>query len=99
MFVTSPSLIQTLTSEARVLNPEACWVQGRSSGGGCGGQNLPPFVFSLIDNSWPTFFQNFISFHICMADSECNERLKNQSSDFYFLRYSRFCTQNWSVLR
>ena len=30
------NLIQTLTSEARVLNPKACGVQGHSHGGGWG---------------------------------------------------------------
>ena len=36
------NLIQTLTSEARVLNPKACGVQGRSPGGGCGTRSPPP---------------------------------------------------------
>ena len=36
------NLLQTLTSEAKVLNPKASGVQGRSPGGRCGGQSPPP---------------------------------------------------------
>ena len=34
-------LIQTLTSEVRVLNPKACGVQGHIPSGGCGGRSSP----------------------------------------------------------
>ena len=38
------NLIQTLTSEARVLNLKACGAQGRSPGGG---QAFPPIFFNV----------------------------------------------------
>ena len=42
------NLIQTLTGEARVINPKACEVQGRRPGGGVEGKapNQKIFMFS-----------------------------------------------------
>ena len=43
--------------------------------------------------------QNFKTVHIYMKYAECVKRMKNQFSNFYFLRYGRFFTHNWSIFR
>ena len=70
----------TLTSEAGVLNPEACGVQGYSPDEGCGGP-LPFFFFSShMDKFMDNFF--FKSGQIHMKDAECVET--NEKSIFRF---------------
>ena len=64
------NLIQTLTSEARVLNPKVCGIKGRSPGGGC---SPPPFYLVRRINSCTTFFQDFKSVPIYMGDAKCDE--------------------------
>ena len=58
----------TLTSEARVLNPKACGVQGRSPGGGY-------FYSAKWKNLWTKLFQNFKSVHIYMKYTKCAETI------------------------
>ena len=80
------TLIQTLTSEARVLNPNACVIQGPSPSGQCEQKKFPtkiPFFFANWINLWITFFQNFKIIHIYMKDAECAEM--NEKSNFLFL--------------
>ena len=69
------SLIQALTSKARVLNPKACGVQGRSPKGGCVGESLHQFfVLTKGIKCFSTnLFKNFISGHIYVKDAECAE--------------------------
>ena len=38
-------------------------------------------------------FRCWKNVQICMKDAQCSRRMKNQFSDFYFLRYGRFCTE------
>ena len=52
-------LIHTLTSEARVLDPKTCGVQGAAPVGSMGGKASHQIFFSKWINSWTTFFQNF----------------------------------------
>ena len=80
------NLIQTLISEARVLNPKACGVHGAGFTGaapvGIGGQALHQFFFfSRMDKM---FFKQkkFRSVHIYMTDAECAET--NEKSIFSF---------------
>ena len=63
------NLIQTLTSEVRVLNHKACGVQVLSPGGG---QSPAPnfFFFTRMDNCFNFFFK---SGQIYMKHAECAE--------------------------
>ena len=53
------NLIQTLTSEAKVLNPDAYAVQGRSLDVACGGRSPPSFFLAKWINSFTEFFSKF----------------------------------------
>ena len=94
------NLIQTLTSEARVLNSKACGVQGRRDDDG--GETPQTKVSGMDKISWIIYFLNFKSIHIYMKDVECAET--NGKFNFLIFAvfwdiYSRLCTQNWSIFR
>ena len=88
------NLIQMLTSEARVLNPKACGVQGRSPVEGVGGE--APHQFFLAE--WIKclhFFFSEVAIFAWKMRTVLNQ-MKNKFSDFfdfYFSSYGRFCTQ------
>ena len=76
----------TLTSQAKVLNPKACGVQGRS---------FRPIFFYRYGKINGQFFFKFKSGQIYMKRAIRNQFL--DFCNFQFLRYGRFCTENWSI--